>query len=66
MLELNVENKIIYIPVEEATEGGTPMLNNKGLKIAPPPKPRAPDTQPPRAAKITNYVIVLPLNLKSL
>lgn len=65
MLDPIVENKIIYIPVEEATDGGTPMLNNKGLKIVPPPKPSAPDTQPPIVAKMTNLTIVLPWNLTS-
>jgi len=39
---------IIYMPVDEATYGGTPILNMTGWKIAPPPKPSAPETQPPR------------------
>ena len=59
MLEPAVENMIIYIPVEDATAGGTPMLRSKGLKIAPPPRPRAPETQPPSRAKITNLIRML-------
>ena len=59
MLEPAVENMIIYIPVEDATAGGTPMLNKSGLKIAPPPSPRAPDTQPPSKAKITSFTKML-------
>ena len=54
ILEPAVENMIMYIPVEDATAGGTPMLSKRGLKIAPPPRPRAPDTQPPSKAKITS------------
>ncbi len=59
MLEPAVENMIIYIPVEDATAGGTPMLSNKGLKMAPPPKPSAPETQPPKRAKMTNFTRML-------
>jgi len=46
-VEAPVENIIIYIPVAEATCGGTPKLNRRGLKTDPPPMPRAPDIQPP-------------------
>jgi len=53
-LELEEENKIMYIPVAEATEGKTPRLRSRGLKIAPPPSPRAPDMKPPRKAKVTS------------
>jgi hypothetical protein len=53
-LEEAVEYIIIYIPVDEATLGGTPILSNKGLKIAPPPRPSAPDTHPPMNANTTN------------
>jgi hypothetical protein len=42
---------IIYIPVEVDTEGGTPKEIMSGLKIEPPPRPRAPETQPPTKAK---------------
>ena len=65
-LEADVENKIMYIPVADETDGGTPILKSKGLKIAPPPRPRAPDTQPPKNANITSLVTVFPSNVISL
>jgi hypothetical protein len=43
-----VENIIMYMPVAEATFGGTPILKSRGLNIAPPPNPRAPETHPPK------------------
>ena len=55
ILEPAVENRIMYIPVDDATDGGTPKLSSRGLKIAPPPRPKAPETQPPKRAKITNF-----------
>lgn len=55
----------MYIPVDEETEGGTPILNSKGLKMTPPPRPSAPDTQPPINAKKTNLNILEPSNLIS-
>lgn len=55
----------MYIPVEEATDGGTPILSKRGLKIIPPPKPKAPDTQPPKEAKTTSLVTLLPLKIIS-
>lgn len=55
-----------YIPVEEATEGGIPMLKRTGLKMAPPPKPRAPETQPPIKATVTNLRTTSGENLRSL
>jgi len=60
-LEAAVEYKIIYIPVDDDTEGGTPMLRSKGLNITPPPSPRAPDTQPPKEAKITSLSTLEPV-----
>ena len=49
-----VENIIKYIPVAEETYAGTPILIKTGLKIAPPPSPKAPDIQPPsKASKIS-------------
>ncbi len=66
MLEPAVENMIMYIPVDEATAGGTPMLRSKGLKMAPPPRPSAPETHPPNRAKITNLVTTFLSNLTSL
>ena len=46
----------MYIPVADDTEGGTPILNNTGLKIAPPPSPRAPETHPPRNPSTVSLV----------
>ena len=66
VLDPAVEKRIIYIPVAEATDGGTPILSNRGLKIAPPPRPRAPLTQPPTNAKITNFKSKSLWNLMSL
>ena len=66
MLEPEVENRIMYIPVAEATEGRTPKLKRIGLKIAPPPRPNAPDMNPPRNAKMTNFRSIEALNLRSL
>ena len=57
--ELKVENIIMYIPVTEATWGGTPMLNSRGLKMTPPPKPRAPEIQPPKKANISSLTTTL-------
>lgn len=48
----------MYIPVADATFGGTPIDSNNGLKMEPPPRPRAPDTHPPTKEKtmsLTNY-----------
>ena len=53
-LEPEVENRIMYIPVADATQGWTPKLSNRGLKMAPPPSPKAPDMNPPRNANVTN------------
>lgn len=66
MLEAEVEKRIMYIPVAEATEGKTPRLNRIGLKMAPPPRPRAPDMKPPMKAKTTSLKITEELNLRSL
>jgi len=56
----------MYMPVAEDTGGGTPMLRSKGLNIAPPPKPRAPDTHPPIRAKNSSFESVDLVNLRSL
>tara|TARA_B110000503_G_scaffold117887_1_gene178303 strand:+ start:1748 stop:1861 length:114 start_codon:yes stop_codon:yes gene_type:complete len=37
----------MYIPVDVDTFGYTPIAIKAGLKIAPPPNPRAPATHPP-------------------
>ena len=55
-----------YIPVADETFGGTPIESNKGLKIEPPPSPRAPATQPPAKAKNNISQRVFPSNLRSL
>ena len=49
--DANVENIIIYIPVDVETVGGTPSSIMSGLKTLPPPRPNAPETQPPMNAK---------------
>jgi len=56
----------MYIPVAEATEGGTPWLRRRGLKIAPPLSPKHPEAQPPTKAVITTDLTVFLLNLMSL
>ena len=50
-VEAPVENIIMYIPVAEDTYGGIPKLRSNGLKMLPPPIPRAPDIRPPAKAK---------------
>ena len=59
-----VENISMYIAVADATFGGSPRLKSKGLKIEPPPRPRAPDTKPP-ANESTNTLNFLPTKLAS-
>ena len=66
MLEPAVEKIIMYIPVDDDTFGGTPMLKRIGLNIAPAPKPKAPDTMPPKNARINNFRRVFLLKRKSL
>lgn len=53
-------NIIMYIPVVVATLGGAPKLINSGLKIIPPPSPKAPDIHPPIKEKIINFTKFLP------
>lgn len=59
-----VENINMYIPVADATFGGSPRLSSNGLKIEPPPSPSAPETKPPAKdnAKTLNF---LPTRLTS-
>lgn len=66
MLDPEVEKRIIYIPVAEATEGNTPIDKSMGLKMAPPPRPKAPDMKPPRKANVTSLNRVFALSLMSL
>ena len=50
----------MYIPVAEATFGELPKLSNNGFKMEPPPRPRAPDTQPPKIENTTSFNCWLP------
>ena len=61
ILEAAVEHITMYMAVELETIGGTPIAIISGLKIEPPPKPRAPLTQPPTKAKKSNRPSCLPL-----
>jgi hypothetical protein len=61
-----LENVIMYMPVAEDTLGGTPIANRRGLKITPPPSPRAPATHPPKKPRVRTFLSVLPSNTKSL
>ena len=53
------------MPVEEETEGGTPILSITGLKMAPPPRPSAPDTHPPKNAYIVSLLTTVGTYIKS-
>jgi len=66
MEEPSVVKRTRYIPVEEDTAGGIPMLSKTGLKIAPPPSPRAPETHPPAKATVTSLLTMSGENLRSL
>jgi hypothetical protein len=52
--------------VAEETFGGTPIEIRTGLKTVPPPRPRAPQTSPPKNETTTSLITVKPLNLRSL
>mmetsp|Transcript_12568 Transcript_12568/g.17342 ORF Transcript_12568/g.17342 Transcript_12568/m.17342 type:complete len:204 (+) Transcript_12568:313-924(+) len=54
-----------YMPVADDTTGGTPRARSAGLKIAPPPRPRAPATQPPIKPINKTLTRVLPFILTS-
>jgi hypothetical protein len=54
-----VANIIIYIPEEDATFGGTFMANSNGLKMAPPPRPRAPQAHPPKNDPATSLQVLV-------
>jgi len=54
------EKVIKYIPVAEETFGGTPICKRRGLKITPPPNPRAPATQPPPKPKHSTLKRIFP------
>lgn len=61
-----VEKMIMYIPVADATFGGTPIDNKSGLKMEPPPSPRAPETHPPTKEKTMSLTNCQPSSLTSL
>jgi hypothetical protein len=60
MEDMNEESMIMYMPVEVETVGGMPSEIIKGLKMEPPPRPRAPEIHPPRKAKTRREVSCLP------
>ena len=64
--EARVENMIIYMPVEVETVGGTPSSIITGLNTLPPPRPNAPEIQPPKNAKISSRARGRPLYDRSL
>lgn len=64
-VEVAVENIIMYIPVAELTLGDIPMPKRMGLKIEPPPNPRAPDTKPPPNPITTNLIVFELVNIMS-
>ena len=59
-VEAPVEKIIMYMPVAEATGGGTPKPKSIGLKMLPPPCPSAPDTSPPTNAVAMSIAKLLP------
>jgi hypothetical protein len=61
-----LENVIMYMPVADETFGGTPIANRSGLKITPPPSPRAPATHPPQNPSVSTFLRTLPSNTRSL
>ena len=61
-----VENITRYIPEDEETLGGTPIPIKYGLKMVPPPRPRAPATKPPKNPKIKSFLRSDPSKARSL
>lgn len=61
-----MENIIIYLLVEAAGEGAIPNESNTGLKMDPPPSPKAPDTHPPMKPYNSNFIRIIPVALISL
>jgi hypothetical protein len=55
----------MYIPVAEETLGGTPRLIKSGLKITPPPRPKAPATHPPPKPRPRTILKVFPSKIRS-
>jgi hypothetical protein len=60
-----LEKVIKYIPVADDTLGGTPMLNRRGLKMTPPPRPSAPATHPPPNPRHRTFLSTLPSKTRS-
>ena len=52
------ENIIMYMLDAVATFGGKPRLISKGLKIIPPPSPKAPDIHPPSKENTISFANV--------
>ena len=65
-LDEAVEKNTRYILVADATSAGTPIFNKIGLKMVPPPSPKAPEMKPPIKANNKSFTIDEPLNLISL
>lgn len=61
-----MEKVMMYMPVADDTFGGTPMASRRGLKMTPPPRPRAPATHPPKKPSVKTFLRVLPSKTKSL
>ena len=61
-----MEKNTRYILVAEETAGCIPIPNRIGLKIVPPPRPKAPEINPPTKPRVTNYTTAFPVNLMSL
>lgn len=67
MTQVTIFEKVIkYIPVADETFAGTPIERRRGLKMTPPPRPRAPATHPPVKPRPRTFLRVLPLKIKSL
>jgi len=61
-----LEKVMMYIPVADETFGGTPIESKRGLKMTPPPRPRAPATHPPKNPKQRTFLRILPSKTRSL
>ena len=53
-----LENVTKYSPEAEETSGGSPRVSRHGLKMTPPPRPRAPEMSPPKNPSSTIAEIV--------
>lgn len=66
MHDATFEKRIMYLLVDAAGDGAIPIPIKIGLNIEPPPNPRAPETQPPKKARISNLTNVHPTGTMSL